>query len=791
MNTSNARPRHQAFGALILLMLMLLGLAWGGWAASQAAESSPTVRWIAHHMVLSPATEQPIPAQPVVLPDSWKSRGLPGTGMARYRSTFELTVEGMADSQRQPWSLHLDRLSTEHRLWLNGRLLHSTLPRGLRQGEPRAHLIDIPEGLLQPGLNTLDIEVHCAVQGGLSAPALAPKAMLRGGFLIHELCATTLPMLLNAACAALAIFLILLWWRRREETAVGLFGLLYLLTSARNYSYYVNADLGWPVGLTHWLYFCAHVETATLLGWFALHFSQQPWPAFNRWLWIVQVSFPLMAAATVWWVDPRLTTLRLWLNPMLMLMALPSLWLLMRLSRQLKRATLLCLTLGAAAVLAAGTHDFVFVRLMGQVMSSYWMPWAFPLSLATFYLLLVHRFDSAITDIEQANATLEHKVAQRTQELATANAAKSHFLASASHDLRQPVAAIGLITDLLRERLTDPALRGLTDRLTRAVIAMEHLLKGLLDLSRLDSGTVEVKFQRIPLQALLESITSHEAETARHKGLHLRIRPTSAVAMSDPTLLQQILRNLVGNAVHHTQHGGVLVTVRRHKARLLIQVWDTGGGIAPHNVDRIFDEFVQLGNPAREGSQGLGLGLSIVKRAARLLDHSIRVRSTLGHGSCFSVEVPAAPLHAAPPPLVTPVQPGVTDGFSLQGQHVLVVEDDPNIRGAISLILRNWGAQVSTGGCIAELRQGSFETTTLVISDHRLPDGTGIDAVKLLRQQHPQLPAIIITGDTAPEHIQHLHDSALPVLHKPFRTEGLRAMIEATLAGRNDARVKD
>lgn len=786
MKTSSTKL-FRSLGLATLLLLLVLGLAGGAWWASRPAASSPDVRWGAAHMVLSPATGQPMAPRAVELPDSWKPHGLPGTGMARYRLGFELNASGMADSMRQPWALRIDQLSTEHILRLNGRLLHSTMPRGHWLGEPRAHLIDIPEGMLKAGPNVLDIEVHYTLHGGLSAPALAPKAWLRTAYLAHEWVWVAVPLLLNIASAAIALFLVVLWWQRREERATGLFGLLFILASVRNCTYYISDDLGWPVGLSLWMSFCVHLCSATLLGWFAIQLSQRPWPAFSRLLWAAQVSLPLAMGITTVWSDAGAVTLRAWTTPILILLTLPSLWMLARLTGQLKRRALLGLTVGTAIVIAAGVHDFTTIRLLGWVTATYWMPWAFPLCLVGFSLLLIDRFASSFNDIEQTNANLEQKVAERTHELAAANAVKSHFLASASHDLRQPVAAIGLITDLLRERLTDPALRGLTERLTRAVVSMEHLLKGLLDLSRLDSGAVEVKFQRIPLQSLLESIASHEAENARHKGLHLRVRATSAYAWSDPTLLEQILRNLVSNAVRHTRQGGLLVGVRQRRTHLLIQVWDTGGGIAPHDVDRIFDEFVQLGNPAREGTQGLGLGLSIVKRAAHLLKHTVHVHSRLGRGSCFSVALLAA---HRPDGLAMGLRPVEQPRLSLAGHHVLVIEDDANLLDALTRVLRSWGAEVSTGNRVEWVRRQVWRDVALVISDHRLPDGTGVDVIAWLRRADPALPALIITGDTSPQQIQRLHDSALPVLHKPFRAEELRAMIETIMAPSSDDSVK-
>ncbi|HET8871238.1 MAG TPA: ATP-binding protein, partial [Aquabacterium sp.] len=290
------------------------------------------------------------------------------------------------------------------------------------------------------------------------------------------------------------------------------------------------------------------------------------------------------------------------------------------------------------------------------------------------------------------------------------------------------------------------------------------------------------------LQSLLDSIASHETESARHKGLTLRVRATQAVAWTDPILLEQILRNLVGNAVRHTERGGILVGIRSRGTHVLIQVWDTGAGIAPEDQSRIFDEFVQLNNPGRERRRGLGLGLAIVKRASQLLGYPIKVRSRLGRGSCFGVLVPTSPLHKLPLESGGSSHP---DASGPQGQwlnmEVLLIEDDQAVRDALTQLLRGWGFRVTSGSGLSWLLQQASHSWDLVISDHRLSDGSGRDVVQYLRSLRPDLPALIITGDTSPEQINRLAHSGVPVLHKPFRAEKLRAMIEEIMARSDDS----
>lgn len=781
----SSTPTRQGWATWVLLGIWILLSAWGIHLAQQPAHSSDQVQWgQAFRLAPTPHTQAPPPAA-VNLPDSWKAHDLPPVGSGLYRLNFQLSPTGAENSSQHPWSLRIDRLCAAHDVILNDRRLHSTLATRTWLGEPAPALLDIPGGMLQAGSNELRIEVHCVLHGGLSMPVLAPKASLQGGYFRHEALTQYLPLGLNLCSMAFALFMILLWWQRRQETAAGLFGLLYLVVSIRNCTYYITGDLSFPPALSSWLHLVAHVSSATLLGWFALAMSGRTIPRLNRLLWSAAIGIPAIGLAALM-ADPNLVVTRAMAQPILQLLALPALWILLQLCRQSQMRWLVVLSLGFTSVLISALHDFIWIRVLGLVDHSYWMPWTVPLTLPGFTMLLTNRMVKAFNDIEQLNLTLEQKVQERTHELAAVNAAKSHFLAAASHDLRQPVSAIGLITDLLHERLTDPSLRGLTDRLTRAVVSMESLLKGLLDLSRLDSGTVEVHAQTVRLQSLLDSIASHETESASYKGLSLRVRRTQATAWTDPILLEQILRNLVGNAVRHTERGGILVGVRSRGDHLLIQVWDTGAGISEADQARIFEEFVQLSNPGRERRRGLGLGLAIVKRAAKLLGHPIHVQSRPKKGSCFSVMVPTAPQRAVPATEhLAQAPPPSGQSMPWSGLNALVIEDDQSIRDALSNLLRSWGFSVTSGvGLSWLIQQGPRQHWDLVISDHRLSDGTGREVVQHVRATQSRLAALIVTGDTSPEQLSMLARSGLPVLHKPFRAEKLRAMIEETMARR-------
>jgi len=760
---------------------VMLGIAvlWAMAAWPGHRDTQGSVPWLSHELTAAPPDGLPVQRN-VTLPHVWRQDGLPTTGRARYASRFLVTPAQLADARVRPWSLRFDRLCQSHIIRLNGEHLHVTMNETGALSFPSGYLIAVPAALLRTGENTLVVDVGCKTQGGMLAPAIGPRALLAPDFARLQALQRWVPVGLNVACVAFSVFLIALWWQRREERAIGLFGLLYMITAGRNISYFVELDLVSPQ-VNSWLHLTAHAFSVWLMGWFAMTFTRRRQRWYGLLLYLAVPVIPLLGLLTLPW-DPMLDTTRRVLQPLLIAMALPSLPLLLRTGAPEQAVPQRYLALGLACVLGAGLHDYLAIRQMGHVEAVNWLAWAIPLALAPFTLVVVGRVVHAFNTIEANNATLEQKVAERTRELAEANAAKSRFLAAASHDLRQPVAAIGLLNDLLRDRLTDPQARDLSDRLTHAVVSMESLLKGLLDLSRLDAGTVEVQPRAVRLAELISSIASHEADAAQHKGLSLRVRVGGQRAWSDPVLLEQVLRNLVGNAVRHTERGSVLVSVRRRRGRLQIQVRDTGPGIPAADQARVFEEFVQLGNPARDRHQGLGLGLAIVRRAVQLLGHELSLVSVPGRGTCFTLTVPEAADLAAQPSLHPARDATAPERSALPPWRVLLVEDEAEIRASLTHLLSGWGLQVQATASLDETRPLLARPWDLAISDHRLPDGTARELAGWLRARQPQTPLIVITGDTAPERLTELARSGLPVLHKPFSAIKMRAMIQETMA---------
>ena len=397
------------------------------------------------------------------------------------------------------------------------------------------------------------------------------------------------------------------------------------------------------------------------------------------------------------------------------------------------------------------------------------------------------QFNAMASQLQESHATLEHKVEERTHQLEIANLAKSRFIAAASHDLRQPLHALGLWVAQLRGPLAPDERQRLTERIAAAVGEMNDLFNGLLDVSKLDAGILAAEVGDFPIANLLAKIERTFAQTARDKGLSLRVVPTRAWVRSDSLLLERILLNLVSNAVRYTAHGGVLVGCRRRGQRLRIEVWDTGPGIAESQQQYIFDEFYQIPDPDRDRRGGLGLGLAIVDRFRRLLDHPIALTSRLGKGSCFSIEVPlcaARMANDAPSLAVDFAQASAAAGV------VLVVDDDPMVLEAMRGLLESWGYRAITGGSheAIEAIVAVAPKPDLIIADFHLSGGrTGMETIAHVRTAFgAEIPAFLVSGDTSPERLQQARAQGYTLLHKPVSPMTLRSLAVKLGGSRSD-----
>src|SRR5258708_5821139 len=385
------------------------------------------------------------------------------------------------------------------------------------------------------------------------------------------------------------------------------------------------------------------------------------------------------------------------------------------------------------------------------------------------------------------NIELLRDLTRQKEELDRANAAKTHFLAAASHDLRQPMQAVVLLVESLQERVSDPETRRIVRSINSSVTSMAALLNGILDISKFDAGTVKPERSHFPLAVVLDCLRGTHAAQALHKDLAFRLARSSALVETDPILLYRILANLVSNAVRYTERGRVLVGCRRRAQGLAIEVWDTGPGIAESDLAVIFQEFHQLGNPHRDRDQGMGLGLAIVERTAKLLDLRLAVKSRVGHGSMFSITVPYGDANSIRAP--EPARGG--DWASLDGCTVLVVEDEREIRAAMTLLLESWGCEVlcaSHAGEIAALLDASGAEPDVVLADYRLPgEDNGIRVIRAVRERHPRAAGILISGDIAPVVLKEAEDSGYKLLHKPIRPARLRSLLGNLWRERNAA----
>lgn len=392
--------------------------------------------------------------------------------------------------------------------------------------------------------------------------------------------------------------------------------------------------------------------------------------------------------------------------------------------------------------------------------------------------------------LRRAQIELERKVAERTQELELANAAKSRFLAMASHDLRQPLHALGLFVAQLRMPLRSGERTRTIELVDATRKEMDEMLNSLLDMSRLDAGILIPTITEFPIARLLQKIETTFDQATQETGLRLRVRRSDAWVRSDAMLLERILLNLVSNAVRYTLRGGIIVGCRRRGQMLRIEVWDSGPGIPEDQKQNIFGEFFQLAARDRNRYGSMGLGLAIVDRLRLLLNHPIDLASTVGRGSRFAILVPMADECDTS---TEPVDSPHPAAFAVEGKVVLVITDAPIVQEGTGGLLGRWGYFVLTAASdeaalirLAERQQ----RPDLIISDYHLASGkTGIRAIEQINAAFgSSIPAILISGDTAPEPLREAKDRGYILLHKPVDPMRLRAVMHELFMDHDDRR---
>lgn len=381
-----------------------------------------------------------------------------------------------------------------------------------------------------------------------------------------------------------------------------------------------------------------------------------------------------------------------------------------------------------------------------------------------------HENSALIAELRQQKAAADQAVVARTQ-----------FFAAASHDLRQPIHALGLFASALRDVEQGREGAALADRILDNIDALESLFDELLDIAKLDSGSIVASPSHFPLARLFARLTALHGLGAERAGVDLRFVPSPHHVLADPVLLERVLSNLVSNAVRFADGGAVLVGSRRRDGQVAIEVRDSGPGIAPGEHARIFEEFTQLGNPERDRRKGLGLGLATVQRLVRLMNARIEVRSREGQGSTFAVFVPRGDPRHVPD---TPVPAAAPARDILADRHVLVIDDEETVRESMKSVLVRWACRCTLANSAEEALAALDGSPDVVVADYRLRDRrSGIEAIRAIREHHgASIPALLVTGDVRPEVFDAAAQAGLALLSKPVRAAQLRSVLAHLLA---------
>lgn len=422
----------------------------------------------------------------------------------------------------------------------------------------------------------------------------------------------------------------------------------------------------------------------------------------------------------------------------------------------------------AYALFVSGFNDFYVLGILVLVY----------LFTMLFFCLNIYKATMRAINLSVENADLVENLQIEKNKSENANQAKSRFLAAASHDLRQPIQALTLFTEALKENIKGEENTTLVGRISKSLDALKGLLNSLLDISKLDAGGVKVHKDGFDVSGVLEEIRAEFQQTADNKQQHLVISKSSGYVFTDPILVKRIIQNLVANAINHSPEE-VMITIdviKRNQA-CTISIKDNGPGIPEQEISKVFNEFHQLNNPERDRNKGLGLGLAIVKRLADLLDIPIELKSKAGEGCEFSLVLPEA---TADQIVKNTAKINTLSVSNFNGLNVLVVEDEIDVRESMAALLESWGCEVQqTDNISRSIEFAKQLPLDLVITDYRLRQNeTGLDLLKQLKTLSIDIPGLVITGDTAVEQLKEFMDEDYWVLHKPIKPAQLRIAIQ-------------
>ncbi len=396
-------------------------------------------------------------------------------------------------------------------------------------------------------------------------------------------------------------------------------------------------------------------------------------------------------------------------------------------------------------------------------------------------------FITRLIKMRYENYDLVNALEKQKNEAIEANKDKSRFLSAASHDLRQPVHSLSLLASAITPEINSQKGKKILSQIKTANNVMLDLLNSLLDISKLDAEIVDTNIEVVDVQQLIKKVVDEFSLLARKNGLELRSHASQYFVESDPILLENIIRNLLHNAIRYTKEGAVLVSCRKRKGNILIQVWDTGQGIAVEHQELIFVEFQQLQNPERDQNKGLGLGLAICRRLTALINGKLSLKSLMGNGSVFALEIPAMSEDAVlkHQSLIVKALPKI-QMIDLNKAVILVIDDNENVLDAMEVLLEGWGCKVLTATSVVEtidVAKSYKGQVNAIIADYRLRENTtGVDAMSAFTDVvNYQMAKVLITGDTAPDRMQEIVAHGIPVLHKPIKSAQLRTALGSML----------
>ncbi len=788
--------------------LAVAGPLWLGLAcaAIAAANQQPAAQQLQQALRSQPGEA----AQQVTLPDTLKLGG--ADDATTLQPSYRLGVELSAAPGRT--AVYLPGVFAHVRLAVNGHTvadrIREPLPRPPR-GADRLLLAPVPAEFVRPGLNQIDVTLAGRRSTSLSRVWVGDEDLLRGMHQRKLLLTVHGPVAAAAVIMALSLCVLLLWARRTGDTLYAYFGIGGLLWALHTvWTVLPNPVLKpphfgiwWTMG---YALFCAPLVV------FCVRLARWQLPRFERTLWVGVVVGPLLlyGASFAGVLDTAQDYWRLvWLGAVAV-----GVFAVARYALQQRNAQGVLLLATGALALVFGMRDWLLDQDRSDNHPVFLTSFSGLLFFPLVAWILIDSFVRTARELRQLNVDLEQRVASKSTELLqalnemraakdaaeAANRAKSSFLAAASHDLRQPAHALGLYLAALRGGTLSDGQFELVERMSDATAALDTMFNALLDISRVDAGAVQARPRPFELGPMLHRLAAEFSQQAADKGLRLSVRVSAAArhwrAHSDPMLVERIVRNLLGNAIKYTREGGVLLACRKRTGAAqtwLVQVWDTGPGIAEADRERVFEEFLQLdpsgrgqgapadrvGVPRRDGSPrlGLGLGLSIVRRLAQLLDHGVSLKSMPGRGTSLTLELPATAAEA-------PIEVRrARETRSLTGLRVGVIDDDTDVREGMRVLLERWGCIVSAGASADELLvRGSGSVGAplqVLVVDYQLHEGrTGIEAIEAVRRAcRAHLPALIVSGVSAATRLAELHASGFEWLIKPVPPEQLRSWL--------------